>query len=212
MPKQVDHHARRLELLDALMRIASRDGWDAISLRHVAAEAGVSMGMVQHYFTTKDQMLRFAVEMMALDTRERIRARVAALPPPLTPRVLVGTVLTEMIPDAERRPAEADAAGIWVRRFLLTPDSRAALRQGFEDVRGMLIEQIRLARPGRSPAAAERDALGLIAMVDGLIYNLVTGYLTTPDATAVLDAQLDRVLGTPSDHSGPSAPGAHRPT
>ena len=49
-------------MLDALWRITRRQGWDAISLRNVAAEAGVSMGMVQHYFTTKDQMLRFAVE------------------------------------------------------------------------------------------------------------------------------------------------------
>ena len=96
MPKQVDHQARRLELLDALMRITRADGWDAISLRKVAAEAGTSLGTVQHYFSTKEEMLRFAVEMMAEDTRRRIRERVAALPQPHPPRVLVETVLTEI--------------------------------------------------------------------------------------------------------------------
>ena len=35
---------------------------EAASLRAVAAEAGVSMGAVQHYFTTTDEMLLFALD------------------------------------------------------------------------------------------------------------------------------------------------------
>ncbi|WP_233157170.1 MULTISPECIES: TetR family transcriptional regulator [Amycolatopsis] len=34
-----------------------------MSLREVAAEAGVSMGRVQHYFASKDDMLGFALEL-----------------------------------------------------------------------------------------------------------------------------------------------------
>lgn len=194
MPKQVDHHVRRLALLDALWRITRREGWDAISLRKVAAEAGVSMGMVQHYFTTKDQMLRFAVEMMAEDTRQRIRERVAALPEPHTPRQLVHAVLTEMIPDADRRPAEAEAADVWVRRFLLRPDDRSSLHNGFDDVKNFLVEQILLVRGPAATVDAGRDADGLIALLDGLIYNIVTGHLTAATARAVIDGQLDYVF------------------
>jgi AcrR family transcriptional regulator len=193
VPKQVDHHARRLQLLDAMMIITRRDGWDAISLRHVAAEAGVSMGMVQHYFTTKDQMLRFAVEMMAEDTKQRIRARVAALPQPIAPRQLVATVLTEMIPDAARRPEEAQAAELWVRRFAIAPDPNSPLAGGYDDVKNLLAGQIGQVRPGK--AAAERDADALIALLDGLIYNIVTGNQTACIANAIMLAQLDYVFG-----------------
>jgi TetR/AcrR family transcriptional repressor of bet genes len=193
VPKQVDHTARRLELLEAMMRITRKDGWDGVSLRKVAAEAGVSMGMVQHYFTTKDEMLRFAIEMMAEDTRQRIRRRVADLPEPPTPRLLVETVLTEMIPDPGRRATEAEAAKVWMRRFMLRPESQAALGDGAADLRAALTGQILLGRPGDT-ADAERDADTLIALLDGLIFNIVIGQQTAESATAILTAQLDYIF------------------
>ena len=193
MPKQVDHHARRLDLLDALMRITRRDGWEGVSLRKVAAEAGVSMGMVQHYFGTKDEMLRFAIEMMAEDVRQRIRERVADLPQPPAPRVLVETVLSEMIPRASRRQTETEGAAVWMRRFLLSPESLASLGKSAEELRAGLTQQILLARPG-DQAGAERDAGGLIALIDGLIFNIVVGQLNEDSATEILRAQLDYIF------------------
>lgn len=193
MPKQVDHHARRLELLDALMRITRSDGWDGVSLRKIAAEAGVSMGMVQHYFATKDEMLRFAIEMMAEDVRTRIRERVAALPQPIAPRVLVETALSEMIPRASRRTAETEGAEVWMRRFLLRPESRAIINNGAGDLRAGLITQILLARPG-DQAGAERDAGALMALIDGLIFNIVMGLLDDDTATEILRGQLDYIF------------------
>ena len=61
MPKQVDREERRRDIAAAVLRIVTTRGVEAASLRTVAAEAGVSMGAVQHYFTTKDEMLRFAL-------------------------------------------------------------------------------------------------------------------------------------------------------
>jgi TetR/AcrR family transcriptional repressor of bet genes len=201
VPKQVDHQARRNDLLQALMRITRREGWDAICLRKVAAEAGVSMGMVQHYFTTKDEMLRFAIEMMDEDTRQRIRARVAELPQPVTPRVLVGTVLTEMIPRASRREAEAEGAKVWIRRFMLRPESSAVLTKGAADVKTGLTDQIRLACPTKPQAEVERDAATLMALLDGLILNIVSGQQTADSATEILNAQLDHVFSAPGQGS-----------
>jgi TetR/AcrR family transcriptional regulator, transcriptional repressor of bet genes len=194
MPKQVDHHARRLELLEALMRVTRGEGWDGVSLRKVAAEAGVSMGMVQHYFATKDEMLRFAIEMMAEDVRTRIRERVAGLPQPIPPRVLVETALSEMIPRPNRRSAEAEGAEVWMRRFLLRPEGRAIINKGNEDLKAGLITQILLARPG-DQAGAERDAAALMALIDGLIFNIVLGLLDDEAATEILRGQLDYIFG-----------------
>jgi AcrR family transcriptional regulator len=197
VPKQVDHEARRQLLLEALMRITRRDGWDAISLRRVAAEAGVSMGMVQHYFSTKDEMLRFAIEMMAEDTRQRIRRRVADLPQPPSPRLLVETVLTEMIPRTSRRESEAEAAKVWIRRVDLSQESRAVLNQGAVDLKTGLSGQLLLAR-SYTQADAERDADALMALLDGLIFNIVAGFQTAESATAILKRQLDYLFPEPS--------------
>ena len=75
MPKRVDPLARRHSIAEAVFRLAAARGADAVSLRDVAGEAGVSLGMVQHYFRSKDEMLLFALDHM----RDRV-ARPAAVP------------------------------------------------------------------------------------------------------------------------------------
>lgn len=207
MPKKIDHQARRLELAEALWRLTRRDGWEAISLRNVAAEAGVSMGMVQHYFKTKDEMLRFAMEMITEDTRDRIRVRIAALPAPHTPRRIAATVLTEMIPKPSRRASELQAAEVFIRRFLIKPGSSPYLDQGGIDLRTGLADQIRASRTTDATAVtdtAERDAGSLLALLDGLIFGIATGQETHDTALAIMLAQLDFVFG-PDEHA------PHRP-
>ena len=48
MPRKVDHDERRRHIVGALLRIAGTQGLDAVSMREVAQEAGVSLGAVQH--------------------------------------------------------------------------------------------------------------------------------------------------------------------
>lgn len=195
MPKKVDHEARRMELAEALWRLTRAHGWEAISLRKVAAEAGVSMGMVQHYFTTKDEMLSFAMEMISDDVKARIQARVAAMSAPPTPRVLVETMLTEMIPQPSRRESELAAAAVFILRFTLKPESAAKFASGGEAVKTLLVDQISLARPDAGPDTVERDAGGLLAMLDGLMFAIVTGQQSAESAIAIMQAQLDHVFG-----------------
>jgi AcrR family transcriptional regulator len=198
VPKKIDHQARRLELTDALMRLTRREGWDAISLRKVAAEAGVSMGMVQHYFTTKDEMLRFVIEMITEDVRRRIRVRAAKLPADSSPRLLVWTVLSEMIPSPARRTAEVEAAEVFVRRFLLSPESSAQFARDGAELKQAIKEQILLGRKG-SDADAERDAGGLVAMLNGLMYEFVAGVQTSESALDTMRAQIEFVFGPAED-------------
>jgi AcrR family transcriptional regulator len=198
VPKKIDHQARRHELNLALMRITRRDGWDAISLRKVAAEAGVSMGMVQHYFSTKDEMLRFAIEMITEDVRRRIRARVATLPENHSPRLLVWTVLSEMIPSPARRTEEVEAAYVFVRRFLLSPSSAAQFTRDGAELKQAIKDQILLGRKG-SDADAERDAGGLVAMLNGLMYEFVAGAQTSESALDTMRAQVEFVFGPAED-------------
>jgi AcrR family transcriptional regulator len=61
MPKIVDHDSRRQAYVDAMWRVVSREGAGGISVRSVAAEAGVSPSNIVHYFPTRSEMLGEAV-------------------------------------------------------------------------------------------------------------------------------------------------------
>lgn len=83
-----------------------------------------------------------------------------------------------MIPNVDRRATEAEAADVWVRRFLLPPDPGSPLHNGYDEVKTLISEQILL-----------------IALLDGLIYRIVTGHQTARGAIAIIEAQLDYVFG-----------------
>jgi AcrR family transcriptional regulator len=48
VPKRVDHGLRRREIADAVGRITARGGLGAATFREVAAEAGVSVRLIQY--------------------------------------------------------------------------------------------------------------------------------------------------------------------
>ncbi len=49
---------RREQLIEAAMTVASRDGIEAATVRAVAAEAGVSLGVVHYCFQDKSELMR----------------------------------------------------------------------------------------------------------------------------------------------------------
>ncbi len=104
MPKWVDHGERRRHIAEAVWRIAASRGLEAVSLREVAAEAGVSMGRVQHYFKTKDRMILFACEYMVELAGRGARELIAASPDPDAPRSILRSVCLQTLPlDEEHR-------------------------------------------------------------------------------------------------------------
>src|SRR5919112_5471124 len=138
MPRTVDHRARRELLADALMRLAARHGLDGVSLRHVAAEAGVSTGMVQHYFRTKDEMMTFALGMVM----ERIRDRSQAAAPPPTPRGLVRGLLLELLPLDGTRRLENHVVLAFLAYAAVKPSIASGLRESAAEMRRFLADQL----------------------------------------------------------------------
>ncbi len=61
MPKRVDQRARRRQIVDAVWRVTVDRGLESVSLRQVAAEVGGSVGLLQHYFKDKNEMLLCAL-------------------------------------------------------------------------------------------------------------------------------------------------------
>jgi DNA-binding transcriptional regulator YbjK len=64
MPKIVDHDERRRVIVEALWRVIARDGANEVSVRHVAAEAGMPKSSIGHYVGTMPQLLGLAVDQL----------------------------------------------------------------------------------------------------------------------------------------------------
>ncbi len=75
MPKVVDHEVRRAEIAEALWRVVAREGIEAATIRAVAAEAGWSRGIVEHYFDSKDALVLYACELALERTLALVKQR-----------------------------------------------------------------------------------------------------------------------------------------
>ena len=72
MPRLIDHDTRRHEIAHAVWRIVVRDGVSAVSIRDVAAEAGLAVGSVRHVFGTKAELLEYSMALVHDRTRVRV--------------------------------------------------------------------------------------------------------------------------------------------
>lgn len=59
MPKIIDHDERRALLAQAALRVVRRAGVEGTTIRSIAAEAGWSRGVIEHYFDNRDDLLAF---------------------------------------------------------------------------------------------------------------------------------------------------------
>jgi AcrR family transcriptional regulator len=68
---------RRADLIRAAYRVMARDGVHRVPLHQIAAEAGVSKGLLIYHFQTKDGLVLAALEWVLATTEARIRERLA---------------------------------------------------------------------------------------------------------------------------------------
>lgn len=84
-----------------------RDGVEQASLRNVAAEAGLAIGSIRHYFDSHDDMIIFAVEALIHSIEQRVYRHVQSLDDPADLRRPAERVLSEVLPLDDRRRDEA---------------------------------------------------------------------------------------------------------
>jgi TetR/AcrR family transcriptional regulator, transcriptional repressor of bet genes len=183
VPKKIDHDERRRELATALWRVLATKGMEAVSLRHVAAEAGVSMGMVQHYFADKDAMVLFALSSLT----EHYSERLAALPD--EPMARVRAVLVAGLPLDDARRLEAQVAFTFLAHAPVNRHISEFLRDGYTQGHAYLTEQLREA----GVPDAEHEASTLVALTDGLTAHTLAGHHRPEEAEAILDRHLGRL-------------------
>nr|WP_187361540.1 TetR/AcrR family transcriptional regulator [Phytoactinopolyspora mesophila] len=180
------------------MRVAADQGLEAVSLRHVAAEAGVTSGMVQHYFPTKEAMMDFAMKSASARFEERMTEAVRKLGDDPSARELVGAVLTTLLPVDEAGRADGRVALAFTSYAATKRTAAEVLGENNADVREFITEQIRSAQSAGSAAPGidpEHTATALFAMAEGLAVHLLSTGLPAEAAVRALNAQLDTTFG-----------------
>src|SRR5258705_1655266 len=134
------------------MRLAATHGLEAVSLRHVAAEAGVSTGMVQHYFRTKDQMMTFALDMVMANVEARARAEAVHYGPHASPKTIVRSLLIQILPLDQIRRLESHVVLAFLAYAAVKPAIGAGLRDSSGQMCGFIAEQITQAQADNDTA------------------------------------------------------------
>jgi AcrR family transcriptional regulator len=67
--------ARRERVIRAALELGAEGGYDAVQMRDVAARAGVALGTIYRYFSSKDHLLAAVSAQVAAEISDDIRSR-----------------------------------------------------------------------------------------------------------------------------------------
>lgn len=182
---------RRAEIADAARRVAIGDGPAAVTLRAVAAEAGVAPALVAHYTPSMDAVVADAFAAIVADELREIERSVADVDDPAARlRLLLSTLL-----DGSRD----DVTLVWVQAWGLAHNEELAgqvraqmdawiefleaeVRRGVE--RGAFVVD--------DPAAVARQMLG---MIDGLNAHALVRWGASAERRALMGTAVEAMLG-----------------
>ena len=173
---------RRAQILDAAVVVISRRGVDRARLADVAEQAGVSLGLVQHYFRTRERLL--------IETFRREQERISqiwhdAVPDDADPLTRLAEYLRLSSPEGSASAATPFEPGwsFWLE-FWSKANRDDEIRAEVSDIYGDFAELYREAiREGvkrgefRISGEVEDVADRLISLADGLAVRTLLGGL-----------------------------------
>ncbi|WP_019065226.1 TetR/AcrR family transcriptional regulator [Streptomyces prunicolor] len=148
-----DDRTTRAVIRDEALRLFAASGWEAVTMRQIAAAADVSPGLVMHHFGSKEG-LRQEVDQYVLDVFEAMLGELtgdggAELLDPGAGASSLSELFARHLPDDSPLPS-------YLRRLLLSDTDAAQLlfRRLYELSRAALdsLAAAGLAAPGRDPA------------------------------------------------------------
>ncbi|MCF3119040.1 TetR/AcrR family transcriptional regulator [Streptomyces arenae] len=208
MPKIVDHAERRVLIIEGLVRLAGREGLHAVTMRSVAAEAGVSLRVVQYYFDGKAELMHAALKHLERRSSERWADRMARSPRPETTRAYVEELLEESFPTTEQ---SRTFRLVWTSYAVLAmTDPDLAAKPFVEGPNRFERQLAEVLEEAQEDGELDRgldvtaEAARLLGLSHGLGTSVLVGQRTAEDAKGVLKYHLDGVFGP----GGPPAPPA----
>jgi len=166
---------RRAALIAATIECLKRYGHDGLSVRTISAQAGVSVGLINHHFPNKDELVAAAYRHFNRELVGGLKTAVASAPAAPAARLRAFLEASFSPPNLD-----ADVLAVWVVFWGLYRHSRPIQRVQHETysgyvrlVRGLLADFL-----GRGVDGGKRRsgggvnlrlaAIGLTALIDGL--------------------------------------------
>jgi AcrR family transcriptional regulator len=194
---------RRVELIAATLRIMSEQGFERATVRDIARAAGASVGSVNYYFKSKDDLLRAAVEETDARFRSHVRATVAETP---GHSKKLERVVELCFPDDEREgPDWAVFVDLWHQASRLE-----SYRAIFQEASAEWVELLSDVLAGGADdgtfdlTGTPRDeAVAFAAMIDGLaLYTRVTEHVDTAAAQRIAKQHIAGLCRRPTSRRG----------
>jgi DNA-binding transcriptional regulator YbjK len=161
---------RRSAILEATIRIVTSEGLAAVTHRAVAKEAGVPLAATTYYFSSKDELIGEALNILVADEIERLTARAEALGDEIrSPRAAAAAVAEVLFPDT-------DAVGGLLAKLELYLE--AARRPGLYETaahwQGAFTELARSTLVAAGVDDPDRLAPLLVAAADGILMHALS--------------------------------------
>lgn len=177
---------------DAAIKVIVNQGFDVVSVRKVAQQAGVAPGTVQYFMGTKDELLSKALLRSAARQHERVSS--LRFQSNTSPLEQLHRSLLELLPIG---PIQREDAALWVI-LGAAASTRKVLAQEYQNELGRFRDHL-------IPALSAADVPGDIAQTARLITAIVNGlaldYMhAKPDAETAkalsddLSSSLQRIL------------------
>lgn len=199
MPKLVDHEERRKQIALATWRVISNLGMKGATVRNIAQEAGLSLGSLRHYFSTQEELLAFAMNLVKDQATARIEETARCNLPPKE-RIL--KILLELVPVDENKMLEME---VW---FAFTFHARNK-EEGF-DVHhdgifkgiGRIIHSMAQSNLLKNDADKDMETERLYALINGIALHalLEPQRMTKERIVQVLTYHLDTICVESSIH------------
>lgn len=185
--------SRTLQILEAAARLIARRGVRGLRVEELAAEAGVSTGLIYYHFKDRTGILRHTLEFIN-DRAERYTTDRAADAEPLTPWAELEETLLLELQDRqvvrENSTAWGELRASAVFDEVLREDLARATLVWVQEV-AALIGQVRpTAPPPALAAAGER----LTALLEGLSMRWLSGGLRIDHARDLMRGAIDAEL------------------
>jgi len=176
---------RRDSLVEATLRCLKLHGHEGVSIRKISAEAGVSIGLINHHFPNKSCLIAAAYSTLAGTLQDSLLAQ--AKRPGATPRArLSGFLRASFAPEL----IDPDLFNVWLVFWSMVRHSdemRTVHDRTYDAQRRILESLLRdLANAGDAPKfKLKQAAISLSALLDGLWVELSLSSSTVKPADAI---------------------------
>jgi len=171
VPKLIDKSVRERFVGEAAWRVVVRDGITKLSVRNVAAEAGIAAGSLRYLFPTQEALRAYVLDLV----RQKVIDRIAGIPSQASIRQTVEDYFSQLLPlDAERRAEMEVFLSVGVLAFT-DPVLRPAYDRAHRDLQEGCRRILTLLTTDREYGALhpEIETARTHAIIDGLALHLI---------------------------------------